>query len=346
MKKFLALALALVMALALAAPAMAFTNAVEEEDVYALEIALVEYEDNGWFGLLSAAPSDRGYAKNEIVAFIVSFTAEKGAKFDTTDKAYLKVTGNNVSFAVNEVAQATDGQVALALHAADNYLDANIKGMDASKKSQTAKWLAFAKVTGDDASITAEVAVKGAAGTASWDKDEDSISFVDDDENEYVINNATATEFAVSKNDVDLFKITVDAKNKSKELSVYDEDGTEYLVGEDKNGEFQFVLGDTVVENKKVIAALKEIVEDEFEGVFGFDYDLLGGLVNRKYFDGIVDYDKLSVTVDIAPWVAYVQVPDVIVVDPPKTGDATVLVGIVMAIVAAAGVVVFNKVRA
>ena len=72
----------------------------------------------------------------------------------------------------------------------------------------------------------------------------------------------------------------------------------------------------------------------------------LGGVVNKKYFEGLVSYDKIEVTVDIAPWVAYVQVPDVIVVDPPKTGDATVLVGIVMAIVAAAGVVVFNKVRA
>jgi len=74
MKRILILALALVLALGLAVPALAFTSDSEAADdsvPYSLKIYLVEYDDNDLFGIVTLPESDRGYAKNEIVAAVV-----------------------------------------------------------------------------------------------------------------------------------------------------------------------------------------------------------------------------------------------------------------------------------
>ena len=347
MKKFLALALALVMALALAVPAMAFTaDGVAEDYVPTLSLELVEYENDAFFGIVGAAPSDRGYAKNEIVAFIVTLEVAKDEKIGDFDT--LEISGENVTFAVSETNQVAGGAPALTAKAkaAEGYT-ADVAGVEGKVKYQ---WLSFAKVTDDDASITAALYVADAKAGVKFVNDE--LVLEDEDEVEYTVT-ATGTDFVVVWDD-GAFAIEADKKGVSKALYVTLDGQDIYKVIENKNGEYVFLNatnGDIEPGSKdKAVKALYEelvaIVDDVFEGVFGFDYDLLGGVVNKKYFESLASYEVVEVTVDIAPWVAYVQVPDVIVVDPPKTGDATVLVGIVMAIVAAAGVVVFNKVRA
>jgi len=346
MKKFLALALALVMALALAVPAMAFTDkGVAEDYVPSLGIELVEFENDAFFGIVGAAPSDRGYAKNEIVAFIVTLEIAK----DETNGDYnrLEITGENVSFNTTEEEAWTANAPKLYLNKTKTFYYANLETVKGKAKLQ---WLGFAKVTGDDASITAKLFTEGEDDAAKFTGD--TFEVVDEDEVVYTVT-ATGTDFVVVWDDGG-FAIEADKKGVSKALYVTLDGQDVYKVIENKNGEYVFLNadnGDVEPGSKdKAVKALYEalvaIVDDVFEGVFGFEYDLLGGVVNKKYFESLVSYDVVEATADIAPWVAYVQVPDVIVVDPPKTGDATVLVGIVMAIVAAAGVVVFNKVRA
>jgi hypothetical protein len=46
----------------------------------------------------------------------------------------------------------------------------------------------------------------------------------------------------------------------------------------------------------------------------------------------MVSAHTIIATVDIKPWTAYVTIPDVpdIIVDPPKTGDAASIMGVVM----------------
>ncbi len=63
-----------------------------------------------------------------------------------------------------------------------------------------------------------------------------------------------------------------------------------------------------------------------------------------------VDYANsrtaISESVDIKPWTPYVSVPDNIVVDPPKTGDAMGIMGFVLIALAGVALVAVKKVRA
>ena len=82
MKKFITLTLVFVMVLAFAMPAMAFTDKVPAETVkvpYELDIYLVEAEDEDEFGMAvyTLPPTDRGYAKNEIICAVAKLYVPK-----------------------------------------------------------------------------------------------------------------------------------------------------------------------------------------------------------------------------------------------------------------------------
>ena len=363
MKKFLTLALALVMVLAFAAPAMAFTSDAVEDVEYDLSLELVEYDDNDFFGIASAAPSDRGYAKNEIVAFVAALAIPKNADID--DYTKIEFTGENVNFNV------TDNKT--------NFATANLVGADRKVKydadgiygtltaddyegKTTLKWLGFAKVTGDEASITATVyasdvedaefvAVNDAEyGYYVWELfltlDDEDFRIVCDEQrgkaDGLVYYDVYSEDFGMP-----LFSIETNSKGVTKNLYILNEEM--YKVEKNSRGQLLFISDngdDMVVKGDPMYKILSKIYEDYFVEIFGLDFDNIGNKLKMSFFEDLASYDSFSVTIDIEPWTAYVQIPDVVVVDPPKTGDAITLVGFVMIIAALAGVVVFKKVRA
>ena len=108
MKKFLILLLALVLVFGLSVPAMAFTSD-DSEDVdhpYDLSIYLVEYDDNDLFGFVALPESDRGYAKNEIVAAVVELYVPDDEEILFEEYSTLVFGGDNVDL---DVADNYDG---------------------------------------------------------------------------------------------------------------------------------------------------------------------------------------------------------------------------------------------
>ncbi len=359
MKKFLTLVFALVMALALAAPAMAFTSVQPDTDTpYELDIYLVDYDDDAFFGYASLPASDRGYAKNEIVAAIVEFITPKNEDL-ADDFDSLVLSGEDVTLNVTD--NKISGKKA-TLYTSEGNLKFDWDGDELSygtlskfdpagnDKKTTGKVLFFAKVTGDDASLTATLSADDsgfenppAEGSYS---SLHSILFVGDD---YVVDHTTGA-FVIYDEDLNpLFEITVDSKSKTKDLYIYaEEDGDydAYLAVNPEAGVFYGKGSASRVTEKSLIRELQGIYEDAFVDDFGFDFSIQGGILKESYFTGINGEDDVSATVEIEPWTAYVTVPDAIVIDPPKTGDAASIVGFTMIVLAATAVVAVRKVRA
>ncbi len=357
MKKFLTLVLALVLALALAAPAMAFTSVEPDTDTpYELDIYLVDYEDDAFFGYASLPATDRGYAKNEIVAAIVEFVTPKNEELDE-DFDSLVLSGEDVTLNVtdNEISGSkgtlytSAGNLKFAWDG-DELSYSALEKFDDTDKKTTGKVLFFAKVTGDDASLTATLnaddsGFENPPAESSYSSLH-SILFVGDD---YIVDHATGA-FVIYDEDVNpLFEITVDSKNKTKDLYIYAEEDSNYdayLAVNPEAGVFYGKGSAERVTEKSLIRELQGIYEDAFVDDFGFDFSIQGGLLKESFFTGINGEDDVSATVDIEPWTAYVTVPDAIVIDPPKTGDAASIAGFVMIVLAAAAVVAVRKVRA
>lgn len=367
MKKFLVLTLALLLALAVAAPAMAFTSNTSGNNgaiPFELDIYLVDYEDNDFFGLTTLPATDRGYAKNEVVAVIAELYVPKGEDPGDDEYGYdtIDFTGDNVNFDVTdntrplrtvnvdksklEKADYTkdDDAVTIAIEEGDLYN---------KSKNVTYKWLAFAKVTGDDASITFGLR---ATGTGFVDFEDNDLKAGIDLGDYFVIRKdlADGHTYTIREDDNSgdkLFVISVDKKYKSTGLEILLKDGTSYtsytVVGL-KNGNLGFIAegAGTLEDDKHIISDLMDIFEDVFEDDFGFDFDLMGGVVNDDFFLDYLGSDDIEVTVEIKPWTAYVSIPDVVVIDPPKTGDAASVLGFVMVALAALAAFAVKKVRA
>jgi LPXTG-motif cell wall-anchored protein len=86
-----------------------------------------------------------------------------------------------------------------------------------------------------------------------------------------------------------------------------------------------------------------DVYNDVVVDVFHMDYFKIGNYVRDSYFENLVSPATIIATVDIAPFTAYVTVPDNIVVDPPKTGDAASILGFVMLALSAAGAAALRK---
>ena len=371
MKKLFTLILALLLVVGLSVPAMAFTGDTEEDDdsvPYDLKIYLVEYDDNDFYGIASLPKSDRGYAKNEIVAAVVELYVPEDEVVAPPDNLTLVFGGDNVDLDVK------DNYNGAVLELNDNYtagpdvqistpswnvpFDDNeiIYFINRLAGEDTFKWLFFAKVTDDDASLYAklkdglvpdmEFPDEGPGGiTITLDGVIYSISKIPvgpDGDMQYIIT-VTSDDYVGSQ-----IVIDIDEDHVSKGMTIVSPDnGNEPgALGVDTDGE----LGVMRASNPAVLLTdgnfydnVMDIYNDVVVDVFGMDYMLIGNYVRDSFFEDLVSPKTLTATVDIEPWVAYVTVPDNIVVDPPKTGDAASIMGFVMVALAGAGVVALRR---
>ena len=391
MKKFLTLVLALVLVFGLSVPAMAFTSddfdAVDHP--YDLSIYLVEYDDNDLFGLVALPESDRGYAKNEIVAAVVELFVPKNEEILDTEYATLVFGGDNVDLDVTDNYNAA--HTAISLDTTSNVVEGvnvdtaaalvddeismdiiTIEGKD------TFKWLFFAKVTDDEASLYAKLVdgdgSDGFYGVVDGGPDnnpatpEDNVHLYDQlnvtlDGTDYSIildkatdilgaGNAGADDLAYQINWTDgdghqnAILVLTDKNYKSIGMAI---DATNAggevwtNLGVNTDGELGIVSGAVIKTDGTLYDDVMDIYEDVVVDVFGMDYFNIGHYVRKSFFEDLVSADTISATVDIEPWTAYVTVPDNIIVDPPKTGDAASIMGFVMIALSGAGAVALKK---
>ncbi len=359
MKKLLTLILALLLVASLSMPAMAFTSDTQTDDgvPYDLKIYLVEYDDNDFFGIASLPESDRGYAKNEIVAAVVELVVPEDEEMTHDDYAWLELGGENVDL---NVADNYDGGVISLLTSnvdegtnVDTYPslweDSIWIEVRTFPEDTTYKWLFFAKVTGDDASLFAELA-DGYGNDGELEDDESSFLFLTLDGEDYYVNKTSyGYEIYVDTGDYigASIYIDVDEDNISTGMSIKPGSGTfsgtEFALGVNTKNELGIMKGAVVDTDGDDFDDVMDIYNDVVVDVFGMDYFLIGNYVRDSYFENLVSADTITATVDITPWTAYVTVPDNIVVDPPKTGDAASIMGFVMVALSGAGVVALRK---
>ena len=371
MKKFLTLVLALVLAFGLTVPAMAFTSddsAADESVPYELSIYLVEYDDNDLFGIIALPESDRGYAKNEIVAAVVELFVPEDEDLNGDGYSALEISGDNVTFDVSDApiyntqAAAEDLLGEVGTNGKDGWdFTIGAGDLDDADDDVTYKWLVFAKVTDDDASITAKL-VDGTEGDTFEDDTDAIVVTIDgvnytitkdfDDGGDYTIawdeddaDNSDATLDSAIIIDVD-----EDYVSEGMSISIdADADGATdaaIALGVNTNGELGIVdpLNPAVIlTSGDTYDDIMDVYEDVVVDVFGMDYFLIGHYVRDSFFEDLTSGDTLVATVDIEPWTAYVTVPDNIVVDPPKTGDAASIMGFVMVALSGAGAVALKK---
>ena len=384
MKKFLTLVLALVLALGLSVPAMAFTSD-ETDDVdhpYDLSIYLVEYDDNDLFGMVALPESDRGYAKNEIVAAVVELYVPKGEDVADDDYSTLVFGGDNVDLDVtdnydgaaidlqtssNVQGAKSDAATAAALND-DDEIEINFTQLEGK---ETYKWLFFAKVTDDDASLYAKlIDGNGSDGftdvmTADvppvLDYSELDVTLGGTDYNvvldtaDQIITGADEDDYAYEitwTDDGDALGIVIVTNDKYKSTGMYimtqhtGYAGEYIALGVNTAGELGIVDPDNaakILTSGGLYDDVMDIYEDVVVDVFGMDYFNIGHYVRKSFFEDLVSADTIIATVDIEPWTAYVTVPDEVVVDPPKTGDATSIMGFVMVALSGAGAVALKK---
>ena len=364
MKKVLTLVLALVLVFGLSIPAIAFTSDSSEgvDHPYDLSIYLVEYDDNDLFGLLSLPASDRGYAKNEIVAAIVELYVPDGELLKMDEYGTLRIGGDNVDLDITEnyvggiLQLKTTSNIVIGVNTGiafwnDDKTEIGYSISDVGFKGEdTFRWLVFAKVTDDDASLYAKLVDRDGNLGFGFMNNDDSLLLVLDGELFTVSKNFMGTDdayYQINSEAADdpIIKVFVDKHNKSVGMAI-DPDGTgalpERALGVNTDGELGIVVGaviETGDDAEEYLDAYQDVVVDEF----GMDYFLIGNYVRDSFFEDLVSADTIIATVNIEPWTAYVTVPDNIVVDPPKTGDAVSIMGFVMVALSGASAVALKK---
>ena len=378
MKKFLTLILALALAFGLTVPALAFTSDDSADDSipYELSIYLVEYDDNDLFGMVALPESDRGYAKNEIVAAVVELVVPDGENL-VADGYTALVFGNvnaDYNVADNSIVggfatiTSSEGDDHFAYIAADDRLARSTAGL---ADDETYKWLFFAKVEDDDAMLVAKLI----DGTAADDFVGNNRLLTLEGDNYYVVKDTPADADGAytifcnvddvnddgvlvnADNDTyeDVIRIYVDKHHVSTGMAILDTPaGTVYPaaalldnaftpLGVNTDGELGIVVGATIETSGDDFDNIMDIYEDIVVDAFGMDYFLIGNYVRDSFFENLSSTDTLVAMVNIEPWTAYVTVPDNIVVDPPKTGDAASIMGFVMVALSGAGAVALKK---
>jgi hypothetical protein len=107
------------------------------------------------------------------------------------------------------------------------------------------------------------------------------------------------------------------------------------------------IVGDQIKYGTSGYDSLLAFYKEWFEEKLGFSAYNEGNLLTESDWTDIAAAAiDISDTVDIEPWTAYVHVPENIVVDPPKTGEAASAAGFITLLLAAAAMVVVKKVRA
>lgn len=322
--------------------------------------------------MISLPKSDRGYAKNEIVAAVVELYVPKNETV-SGDFNLLKFGGENVSLNVTDndftgtaaelatsgFTTATDSTFVLA----DKELVRTLAGavspatnnpIPVSTSNKTYKWLFFAKVTDDDASLYVKL-VDGAGNTKFVSNVLDVTLKGDDYKVTKAFTAGTGGTYTISWSEgtpavAKAIVLYVDKNYKTTGMAI-DTDtssaATKWALGVDVNK----VLGvvDPTDPAKFLSASnadakdVMEIYDDIAVDVFGLDYMLIGNYMRDSFFENLVSADTIVATVDIEPWTAYVTVPDEVIVTPPKTGDAASILGFVMVALSGAGAVALRK---
>ena len=348
MKKLFTLVLVLLLCVGLTVPAMAFTSDTSEEEdhPYDLSIYLVDYEDNDLFGLVALPASDRGYAKNEIVAAVVQLVIPEDEEITHDEYGTMVFGGENVDLDVKDNYEG--GHISLE----DKLATGSIIGVENTLNDDeivfhitklpgdnTYKWLFFAKVTDDDASLYAKL-IDGIGSHGfhdnclivelSGDKYLVKKYFDPDDGGRYVIR--------CEDGDIILY---IDEDYKTTGMAIAPDEPTDLpkpiSLGVNTKNELGIVDGAKIKTDGDDYDAVMDIYEDIVVDVFGMDYFKIGNYLRDSFFEDLVSGDTIIATVDIEPWAAYVTVPAEVVVDPPKTGDAASLMGFVMVALSAAG---------
>jgi len=387
MKKVLTLVLALVFVLALAAPAMAFTGdtTAPVATAYKLSLYLVEEANIGLFGGISLPAADRGYAKNELVAAVAELTIPKGenpASGVPVKYPNLTFSGKNVSFAETKNAPSTfpivpgttytlkyiDIAGALTTYASDAAVTdtkfvytLDDQNNSAGTADKTVKWLFFARVTGDDASLTVKLTDDGgptvqtapyAIGIGLADAPPNSFSLNGKlyyvqwiaAEKAYLITVVDMDNYSTAETALRQIKLFVDGDKKTTGMSIKPGGGalTPFFVDQ-VTGQMSIMNGAVIETSGAAFDAVKKVYDDIAVKVFGFNVALRGNYLRDKFFTDLVSNKTLVAKVDIKPWTAYVKVPDNVVVNPPKTGAAASILGFVMVALAGASAVALKK---
>ena len=375
MKKFLTLILALALAFGLTVPALAFTSDDSADDSipYELSIYLVEYDDNDLFGLVGLPESDRGYAKNEIVAAVVELVVPDGENLTDDGYTMLVIGGTDVNFDVvdNDIATVGTDEIATLtasgfaagtdLYAYDRDEDRLVRyiddfGFSDLPDDETYKWLVFAKVEDDGAMLVAKL-VDGTSGqefagnASSIDITLEGVTYTITK----AFNDGGTYTIAWDEDDADNNPATfdrsiiiyIDDDYVSEGMSI-DLDGPAgaddpFDLGVNTAGELGLVDNATIDTSSDDYDDVMDIYEDIVVDAFGMDYFLIGNYVRDSFFEALSSPDTLVAMVSIEPWTAYVTVPDNIVVDPPKTGDAASIMGFVMIALAGSSAVALKK---
>ena len=211
----------------------------------------------------------------------------------------------------------------------------------------TFQWLVFAKVTDDDASMTAKL-IAGAAGDEFGDGTESSI-LVTLNGNDYRVEKDIDDDDGGTYTIVDLHYhdeviIYVDEDHESEGMAIRT-NGHTFELGVNTKNELGIVDGAKIDTSSDDYDDVMDIYEDVVVDDFGMDYFLIGNYVRDSFFEKLESADTITATVDIKPWSAYVTIPDTtdIIVDPPKTGDAASIMGFAMVALSCAGAVVLKK---
>jgi hypothetical protein len=278
MKRFFTLILALVLAFALTMPAMAFTSddsADDDSAVYDLSIYLVEYDDDDLFGLISLPESDRGYAKNEIVAAVVELEVPEDE--DPMDDGYteLQIRGDSVDFDVtddpiyNDEAEdlgtlISDGDDGWTLDFSDENGDGSSTDDMTFADDTIYKWLVFAKITDDGASMTAKL-ISGTAGD-EFEDDDDSIA-VTLNGNDYTIaklyDEDDGGTYTITDEDGNQVIIYIDEDYESEGMSIYVADLVDtFDLGVNTDDELGIVDGATIDTSSDDYEDVMDIYED------------------------------------------------------------------------------------
>jgi len=366
MKKFLTLALVLVLALSLAAPALAFWGDAPSSATaggITLDIYLVDHDDSGSLlsGLISKPATDRGYAKNEIVAAVASVIVPSGTSINAQGYEDLILSGKNVSVNVTDntlptlvttlpTGTATNPAV-FPPAVVDNAININVSAVTATGSLRT---LFFAKVTGDNATMNVTLSKGLEFVTVA------STTTLELGNTDYVVTKVNAQTYVISDGTDQLFRIRTTTSGKADSIEVT---AQSTAVGTGANwfgvvysGGYLYAMteestGGTVNLGRLPTTAEQLVLDSRMNSIFatalGLDITKRGYVMDDDAWEAYANsLSDLFESVDVKPWTPYVTVPDNIVVDPPKTGDAASILGFVMIALAGAAVVAVKKVRA
>lgn len=386
MKKLLTLILVTVFALSLAAPALAYTTTAPSTGGAApvsLDIYLVDYQSGLFGGMISQPASNRGYAKNEIVAAVAALTVP--ANVDTYGEGYrlLQLGGDGV--ALNVMDNMVNGSYALthsvpasggiAFNSAFTYTDdlfeheigasGSVNYIPVSKSKATYNFLFFGKVLKDSAEMfvklsrnatwTTSAALSSA--TQAYPGNGVTTTAALDLGSDYTVLQYSNGNFAILKQ-YDFkagtpagayFEIEVDSKNVTKGL-LMNYQGATYRIETTQSGDMLFLstsgTGAIVEANSLTYRMLLANYEQIFEDDLGFSAYNKGNLLRQKDFQAIANNIDIEETVLIEPWVPQVTVPDVTITKPPKTGVSASMLGFTFIAIAALAAATLKKVRA